>query len=218
MTNEELEDAIEAKGLTAPRITADHIEDVIVDETYVVIPGTTTTLAALTLMNGFLVTGTSACADPANFDEEIGRAIARDNAKNKIWELEGYLLRQRLTFGQIEWIADSMIARIAHEVNRAYCAFLGDDSQPAWEDAPDWQRNSAMNGVRFNRTDPNSGPEQSHANWYAEKEADGWVYGPVKDPEAKQHPCMVPYDQLPEEQRLKDHLFQAVVKTCLSVQ
>ena len=107
------------------------------------------------------------------------------------------------------------IARICHEVNRAYCAGLGDHSQPAWDDAPQWQRESAMNGVRHIINHPDTTPEDSHRHWMAEKVATGWTYGPVKDPDLKQHPCMVPYNDLPPEQRMKDHLFIDVVRAAL---
>lgn len=104
------------------------------------------------------------------------------------------------------------IARVCHEVNRAYCASLGDFSQPAWHDAPQWQRDSACNGVRYTLNNPAATPENSHESWLAEKRASGWKYGPVKDADAKTHPCFVPYGDLPREQQTKDHLFQAVVK------
>lgn len=90
------EAALQAKGLTAPRLTPAHIDQQIVAEAYHVFPGTTLTVCALTLHNGFLVVGESAAASPANFDAEIGRKIARDNARSKIWALEGYLLRSIL--------------------------------------------------------------------------------------------------------------------------
>lgn len=92
----DIEAEIQQKGLNAPRLTPAHIDATIVAEDFHVFPGTTLTVCALTLRNGFLVTGESAAASPANFDEEIGRKIARDNARNKIWALEGYLLRQKL--------------------------------------------------------------------------------------------------------------------------
>lgn len=101
-------------------------------------------------------------------------------------------------------------ARAAHEANRAYCIAIGDTSQPSWDDAPDWQKSSAANGVvgvLIGNT-----PEQSHESWLSEKRATGWEYGPVKDPKKKEHPCFVPYAELPSEQRAKDHLFVAVVK------
>ncbi len=103
------------------------------------------------------------------------------------------------------------IARVAHEVNRAYCQALGDVSQPAWEDAPDWQKDSAMNGVNLHIEHPDAGPQASHESWMAQKIAEGWTYGPAKRPDLKQHHCMVPFDQLPREQQAKDYLFRAVV-------
>lgn len=107
------------------------------------------------------------------------------------------------------------IARIAHETNRAYCESIGDASQPQWENAPDWQRQSAINGVRFHLDAHGRGeqpaPSASHDSWLAEKRADGWTYGPVKNAEKREHPCFVPYDELPVEQRLKDYLFGNVV-------
>ncbi len=96
MNDEEIEQEIQAKNLTAPRVTPEQIEGVITGEQYHVFPGTTLTVCCLHLENGFTVTGESACASPENFDAEIGRKIARDNAKEKIWALEGYLLRSRL--------------------------------------------------------------------------------------------------------------------------
>lgn len=102
-------------------------------------------------------------------------------------------------------------ARAAHEVNKAYCAALGDASQRHWEDAPEWQRESARNGARLHLNGEH-GPEESHESWMCEKEADGWRYGPIKDELEKMHPCMVPYDELPPDQRAKDHIFIAVVK------
>lgn len=103
------------------------------------------------------------------------------------------------------------LAELSHEINRAYCAVLGDHSQPTWEDAPDWQRDSARNGVRFTLTHPEATPEDSHKSWLAQKEAEGWKYGPVKNPETKEHPCFVPYAELPEAQKAKDYLFRAAV-------
>jgi len=102
-------------------------------------------------------------------------------------------------------------ARAAHETNRAYCIALGDTSQPSWEAAPEWQRSSAINGVAG--AFAGNTPEQSHEGWLAEKRAAGWTYGPVKDPEAKLHPCFVPYAELPAAQKAKDSIFLAVVRS-----
>jgi hypothetical protein len=97
MTNEQaLEAELKAKGMNAPRLSPDMIDAAIQSEQYYIFPGTTLTVCALTLRNGFIVTGESACASPAYFDENIGRKIARENARNKIWALEGYLLREKL--------------------------------------------------------------------------------------------------------------------------
>lgn len=107
------------------------------------------------------------------------------------------------------------IAAVCHEVNRAYCASLGDNSQAAWDDAPDWQKQSAINGVEFHIANPEAGPSGSHENWLKVKQADGWVYGETKDVDAKTHPCMVPYTELPKEQQAKDALFVAAVHECV---
>lgn len=107
---------------------------------------------------------------------------------------------------------EEQIARVCHEANRAYCQSIGDNSQPAWDDAPDWQRTSAIKGVEFTIANPEAPPSASHDSWLEEKRATGWKHGPVKDPEKKEHPCFVPYAELPVEQRRKDALFQAVVR------
>lgn len=93
----EIENEINEKGLNAPRLNPQHIDSTIVSEQYHVFPNTTMTVCALTLKNGFIVIGESAAASPENFDAEIGRKIARENARNKIWALEGYLLRSKLS-------------------------------------------------------------------------------------------------------------------------
>lgn len=103
------------------------------------------------------------------------------------------------------------IARTCHEVNAEFCEALGDFSQVAWEDAPEWQRKSAINGVLFRLANPNSSPSEQHESWLDAKAVDGWKYGPVKDVEKKEHPCFVPYAALPAEQKAKDALFIAVV-------
>lgn len=93
---QQIEQAIRDKGLNAPRVTPQQIDEQIVGEQYHVFEGTTVTVCLLHLRNGFTVTGESACASPANFDQQIGRDIAKRNARDKIWALEGYLLRETL--------------------------------------------------------------------------------------------------------------------------
>ncbi len=113
MSDKDIDQEIQAKGKTAPRVTPDHIENIIVSEHYFTAQdgvngayGTPRgapealsclTFCVLTLDNGFTVTGESACASPENIDVEIGRSIARANAIQKIWPLEGYLLKQKLS-------------------------------------------------------------------------------------------------------------------------
>lgn len=108
------------------------------------------------------------------------------------------------------------IAQICHEANRTYCQTVGDNSQATWAEAPKWQQDSAIKGVRFHLDALNKGiiplASASHDSWLEEKRRDGWQYGPVKNAETKRHPCFVPYEQLPFEQRVKDYLFGAIVK------
>ena len=105
------------------------------------------------------------------------------------------------------------LARAAHEINRAYCAALGDISQPVWEDAPKWQKDSAFAGVDMHLANPDATPEASHESWLEQKTKDGWKFGPVKDAKKKEHPCFCAYRELPAEQKAKDYLFRAVVHT-----
>lgn len=234
--DKEMEKEILELGLTAPRVSQEQIESLMAQLEYKthIVDGTNTTMA-IALFNGFSVaTGQTACVDPENFNEELGRKYAIQNAENaardKLWELEGWRLKMSMLDEQsIEEtrqksvVFDSAIhalinntyytAWLAHEVNRAYCSAHGDDTQVQFDHAPDWQTDSAMNGVAAHLENPDMTPEQSHESWMAQKEAEGWVYGEVKDPDAKTHPCMVPYAELPLEQRVKDHLFKAVVGT-----
>ena len=96
MSEHEIEQEIQAKGLTAPRLTPALIDSAITKADYYIFPNTTLTVCCLTLVNGFTVTGESAAASPENFDLEIGRKVAFENARDKIWMLEGYLLKSKL--------------------------------------------------------------------------------------------------------------------------
>ena len=104
------------------------------------------------------------------------------------------------------------IAEVAHETNRAYCHTIGDNSQIPWGGAPQWQKDSAINGVQFHLDNPDAGPSGSHENWLKVKYAEGWKYGEAKDPDKKEHPCCVPYGELPIGQRVKDALFVGIVR------
>lgn len=104
------------------------------------------------------------------------------------------------------------IAKVTHNVNKAFCEIIDDTSQKDWSEAAEWQMESARAGVRFTLDNPDASPSQQHENWMADKIADGWVYGEVKDEVAKTHPCLVAYEELPIEQQMKDKLFKAIVK------
>jgi hypothetical protein len=113
-------------------------------------------------------------------------------------------------------IADSFvntIARMCHEVNRSWCILNHDYSQPVWEDAPDWQKNSAIDGVKFHLANPDAKASASHDNWMKDKLEAGWEWGEIKDPNSKPptHPCIVPFEDLPNVQQIKDKLFRATV-------
>jgi len=105
------------------------------------------------------------------------------------------------------------IARVCHEANRAFCVALGDLTQVPWADAPTWQRDSAIHGVEHHISNLDSPASHSHESWLKEKVDTGWVYGEVKDAVKKTHPCIVPFDQLPREQQMKDVLFAQIVRT-----
>ena len=112
-------------------------------------------------------------------------------------------------------IMDAAIA--AHEANRAYCQSIGDDSQLSWADCPEWQANSAIDGVAFAIKNNFPSPWHMHNNWLEQKVKDGWVYGEVKDAIAKTHPCIVSYDALPEAQRKKDDIFRDTIMKVLDI-
>ena len=106
----------------------------------------------------------------------------------------------------------NQIARVCHEANRAYCESIGDFTQKPWEEAERWQQASAEKGVEFALANPNAAASAQHEAWLSDKVREGWKLGPVKDATKKEHPCMVPYKDLPLEQRIKYHLFKAVVR------
>ena len=100
---------------------------------------------------------------------------------------------------------------VCHEANRAFCAAHGDPSQKSWNEAADWQRQSAIKGVEFSMNNPDAPASSQHDAWSQDKIAHGWVYGLVKDENAKTHPCLVPFNELPVFQQEKDILFKAIV-------
>lgn len=118
---------------------------------------------------------------------------------------------------ELNEISVDIIAKICHQANKALCESQADFSQVDWDKAPQWQVDSARNGVRFVINNQHAPDSANHDSWMVEKVKDGWVYGEVKDAEKKTHPCMVPFEQLPIEQQLKDKLFRAVVMSFAGV-
>lgn len=108
------------------------------------------------------------------------------------------------------------IAKVCHDANRSYCESIGDHTQQRFEDAPLWQRESAIKGVQFHlkglRQGIDPSPSASHESWLEEKRMDGWKWGSVKNPDKKEHPCYVPYHALPLAQQMKDYIFAGIVK------
>lgn len=104
------------------------------------------------------------------------------------------------------------IAKLCHQMNKIYCEQIGDNSQPNWEDAPDWQKKSAITGVIYHLYNDFTNPEDSHNNWMREKIDDGWVYGELKDEKLKTHPSILPFNELTKEEQFKDVLFTTIVK------
>lgn len=109
-------------------------------------------------------------------------------------------------------LTNEAVAKICHQTNKAYCESIGDLSQFEWDEAPQWQRDSSVKGVEFCRANPSAPAEANHDSWLEEKRVTGWKYGSIKDAEKKEHPCFVPYNQLPEEQKAKDALFKSIVR------
>ena len=95
----EIEKEIQEKGLNAPRLTPDDIDAKIVDKTFTVLPSCKSMICEITLENGFTVRGESACVSVDNFDVEISEKISYENARNKVWQLEGYLLQEKVFKG-----------------------------------------------------------------------------------------------------------------------
>lgn len=136
-------------------------------------------------------------------------------ARAALRELRELVAALRLAPNVEPAISTELIAKVCHEVNRAYCETVGDTSQLPWEDAPAWQRESSINGVEHARMHPDAKPSDNHDAWLAEKVAAGWRYGPVKDPAKKEHPCLVAFTELPPEQQAKSVLFLAVARALL---
>lgn len=109
----------------------------------------------------------------------------------------------------------SYIAKACHEANRVWCQANEDYSQKHWADAEQWQRDSAIKGVEYAIANPDAPDSAQHDAWMQDKISQGWKYGPVKDADNKEHPCIVSFEELPEFQKKKDILFKAIVKALI---
>lgn len=103
------------------------------------------------------------------------------------------------------------MAIMCHQANKVWCLLHGDYSQKDWSEAEKWQQESAIVGVKFRLANPSAGKDAQHNAWMQDKISNGWVYGEVKDAVRKTHPCLVPFEKLPEFQQKKDALFCAIV-------
>lgn len=113
-------------------------------------------------------------------------------------------------------LTEAQVAEIAHEANRVYAMQIGEEPKKAWHLVSEEQRASVIDGVKALLSGRAATPQESHENWLRFKSERGWTYGSVIDEENKKHPCCLPYDQLPVEQRRKDHLFRAIVTALTS--
>lgn len=199
-TDENTTESLAADGGPVVEITREH---------YHVFPGTKATLCCLQFADGTAAYGMTDMIRPqeeARFHAKADAMWNRSHGAGVNTAVEGDAPEEAVQPAQ-----PAEIVRVAHEVNRAYCRALGDYSQPTWDEAPEWQSASAVNGVLFHLQNPDVEPSASHEEWMAQKLRDGWTHGPEKDAEAKTHPCLVPFHQLPFEQQVKDWLFRAVV-------
>ena len=108
-------------------------------------------------------------------------------------------------------------AEVAHETIRAACWARGDRTVATWYETNGWQRVMTIQTVQEQlvvkyKTGHFPDAARSHDIWQTALLKDGWKVGPIKDAEKKEHPCLVMYHELPFEQRVKDHLFTAVVR------
>ena len=144
-------------------------------------------------------------------DENIAETLDELAEDNIAAETDANAIEINKLRAILEDTAIEAIAEVCHNVNRAYCEALGDRSQVPWNEAPEWQKRSAIAGVELHLENPNIGVEQAHKSWMEHKAAEGWVYGSNKDETTKTHPCMVPFKRLPIEHQAKDYIFKAIV-------
>lgn len=110
----------------------------------------------------------------------------------------------------------NIIARTCHEANKTICDHFEENSdQVHWNELSDEDKKAGFDGVKEIINNPDLTPKESHDRWRKSKEESGWTYGEEKDPDAKTHPLMIPYEELTDEHQLKDEMFIAIVKSFL---
>ena len=134
------------------------------------------------------------------------KKINEPEINEKTLELFMTELRENFLNNEIE-----IVAKVCHNVNKMYCESQGDYSQKDWNEAPEWQKESSKKGVELHLENENTTPADSHNSWLEEKRKEGWVYGEIKDADKKTHPCFVPFEELPANQKAKDYIFKAIV-------
>lgn len=173
----------------------------------------------------FIKSGTVKFKDETGFDKTIeihyphglkvhGIEVEMPEAINLELNLEQNST-ERISNAVLEF-SFSIIAKIIYDVNRAYCKALGDDSQPTWENAPDWHKESLRGVVRFINDNPECTASDLHERWRQIKYANGFEYGRKKDIYKKTHPYLVDFDKLSKTKQMKNVLLAAVVKSCLT--
>jgi hypothetical protein len=153
------------------------------------------------------------CCPECDFGPQKGpSSVAKIRAEQK------YVIKRLDEIKENSMKSVEEVAQLCHELNKTICEVHGDNSQKSWKEAEEWQRDSAIQGVIHKVINPLATPEDQHNQWCEHKFSNGWVYGEIKDAELKTHPCLVKYDELPLEQRLKDIVFSAVVLACVGEQ
>lgn len=108
------------------------------------------------------------------------------------------------------------VCKLVHQVNDAYRVLIGESPKGDWDTLEDGVKDSTRKGVAFILSNPESTPKEIHDKWVSERTCEGWSFGQVMDETAKTHPCLTPYEELPVEHRIKDHLFGNTVKSVLN--
>lgn len=191
-----------------PHITGALVDSLIKRKQFHVFEGTSLIICCITLLDGFSVTGESGHLNRGD-KKEIGEEIAFLNARHKILEAEAYRLKRDLFNNR--GFDETRIAKACHDANKAYCESRGDLSEPDWESLSPWEIEYIMEGVLFNKNNPDAGQYASHNSWMKHRLDNGWVYGEIKDEKQKTHPCIVPFDKLTKDDKAKSFIFKAVV-------